>query len=484
MPHSVSEFIRFYNSSFSYWCNKTNKLVDEKKIDAKYKIQINASKLISKQLLTKAQEHEVVLKDKYRISENLNVVDMSNKDSSNKVFLKELEKNPDVIFQPYISSKDFVGRLDFVKIVDDNLHIIDAKLSSSIKTEHIMQLFVYREILETVTKKQVTECFLFLGDLQMHKVEFDEYKEIYAELKNQFMDFNNSYDPETPPYPKKGEELQEYDDEAKKIWIKDNGLELLYRIQAKQIEKLKNNDIKTVEELKNTNLEKIDGMGEATFIKYKKLAQLLNDSTENKISYEIKDASLNGLLKPKKGDLYIDFEGYPFLTIGRNFEYLYGVWSNDKNDSFTYYWSDDEEEEKNSFVSFIEKLLEHLELYPDAKFYHYFSYEISSLRRSAQNFGVYEKELEQLIEKKCFIDLFTIVNSSLLIGASSYSLKTVEKLAGINRTEDLQSGMESIQYFEDYFFNEEYELKDLIIEYNKADCKNLYLLHDWLATLL
>ncbi len=38
MPHSVTEFIRFYNSPFSYWCNKTNKLVDEKKIDAKYKI--------------------------------------------------------------------------------------------------------------------------------------------------------------------------------------------------------------------------------------------------------------------------------------------------------------------------------------------------------------------------------------------------------------------------------------------------------------
>ena len=154
MPHSVSEFIRFYNSPFSYWCNKTNKLVDEKKIDAKYKIQINASKLISKQLLTKAQEHEVVLKDKYRISENLNVIDMSNKDSSNKVFLKELEKNPDVIFQPYISSKDFVGRLDFVKIVDDNLHIIDAKLSSSIKTEHIMQLFVYEKFLKQLPKNR------------------------------------------------------------------------------------------------------------------------------------------------------------------------------------------------------------------------------------------------------------------------------------------------------------------------------------------
>ena len=114
MPHSVSEFIRFYNSPFSYWCNKTNKLVDEKKIDTKYKIEINPSKLISKQLLTKAQEHEVVLKDKYRISENLNVVDMSNKDSSNNMFLEELEKNPDVIFQPYISSKDFVVQIPII----------------------------------------------------------------------------------------------------------------------------------------------------------------------------------------------------------------------------------------------------------------------------------------------------------------------------------------------------------------------------------
>ena len=118
------------------------------------------------------------------------------------------------------------------------------------------------------------------------------------------------------------------------------------------------------------------------------------------------------------------------------------------------------------------------------KFYHYFSYEITSLRRSAQTFKIYESELEKLIEEEYFVDLFKTVNSSLLLGTSSYSLKTVEKVAGISRDEELQSGMESIRYFEDYFFNQEYELKDLIIEYNKADCKNLFLLHEWLAKLL
>ena len=46
MTNSVTELIRFYNSPFSYWCNKTNQLVAEKKIDKKYKIDINNSKLI------------------------------------------------------------------------------------------------------------------------------------------------------------------------------------------------------------------------------------------------------------------------------------------------------------------------------------------------------------------------------------------------------------------------------------------------------
>ena len=90
MTNSVTELIRFYDSPFSYWCNKTNQLVEEKKIDKKYKIDINNSKLISKQLLEKAEEHEIILKDKFRISENLDVVDMSNKESSNRTFLNEL----------------------------------------------------------------------------------------------------------------------------------------------------------------------------------------------------------------------------------------------------------------------------------------------------------------------------------------------------------------------------------------------------------
>ena len=104
MTYSVTELIRFHNSPFGYWCNKTNKLVEEKKIDKKFKIDINNSQLISKQLLEKAEEHEVTLKDRFRISENLHVVDMSNKESSNKTFINELEKKPDIIFQPFLKS--------------------------------------------------------------------------------------------------------------------------------------------------------------------------------------------------------------------------------------------------------------------------------------------------------------------------------------------------------------------------------------------
>ena len=484
MPYSVTDLIRFYNSPFSYWCYKTNKLVEEKKINEKYKISINQTNLISPQLLKKAEEHEIILKDRFRITEKLNLVDMSNKQSTNETLVSVISKKPDVIFQPYIETDDLVGRLDFIRVLENTLEIIDAKLSFSVKENHLIQLCAYKEILENVTGIETNKASLFLGDLELHSIDLEDIFSTYIEIKNKFIKFNNEYDENTAPFPKKGEDLKEFDVEAKKIWKEEGSLEQIYRIQEKQIEKLKDNGIYSISELKNTKLEKIEGIGNDTFNKYKKFANLLAKSSDEEINYEIKDKSLYGLLPQNKGDLYIDFEGYPFLDLKRNFEYLYGIWFLNEKENFKYFWSDNEDEEEESFVDFINYLLNHLKSYPEAKFYHYFSYEITSLKKSAEHFNKYESEVRELIESNHFIDLFKIVNSSLLIGASSYSLKTVEKLAGIKRTEDLQSGMESIKSFEEYYFNEEYDLKDSIIDYNKADCRNLYLLHEWLVTLL
>jgi len=37
-----------------------------------------------------------------------------------------------------------------------------------------------------------------------------------------------------------------------------------------------------------------------------------------------------------------------------------------------------------------------------------------------------------------------------------------------------------MKYFESFYFDGKWELQDEIIKYNKQDCENLYLLHQWL----
>ena len=218
MPYSVTDLIRFYNSPFSYWCYKTNKLVEEKKINEKYKISINQTNLISPQLLKKAEEHEIILKDRFRITEKLNLVDMSNKQSTNETLVSVISKKPDVIFQPYIETDDLVARLDFIRVLENTLEIIDAKLSFSVKENHLIQLCAYKEILENVTGIETNKASLFLGDLELHSIDLEDIFSTYIEIKNKFIKFNNEYDENTAPFPKKGEDLKEFDVEAKKIW--------------------------------------------------------------------------------------------------------------------------------------------------------------------------------------------------------------------------------------------------------------------------
>ena len=107
-----------------------------------------------------------------------------------------------------------------------------------------------------------------------------------------------------------------------------------------------------------------------------------------------------------------------------------------KNDSsFDYIWSDNEDEEENSFKNFVDFLLEHNSSYPESKIYHYNHSEKTELLKLCKKYEYKETQINELIEK-AFIDLLKPIRSSFTFGLSSNSLKEIEKVLDIGRQEE------------------------------------------------
>tara|TARA_B100001175_G_C19070128_1_gene430934 strand:- start:191 stop:577 length:387 start_codon:yes stop_codon:yes gene_type:complete len=118
--------------------------------------------------------------------------------------------------------------------------------------------------------------------------------------------------------------------------------------------------------------------------------------------------------------------------------------------------------------------------YPDAKIYHYNHSEKTELLKLCEKYDYKNNKIKKIIDNS-FVDLLKPIRNSFIMGLTSNSLKEVEKVLNIERIEEVQSGGQSMQYFENFYFEDNWDLKDEIINYNEQDCKNLYVLHKWLV---
>ncbi len=484
MSYSVSDFIRFSKSPFELWCTKVNKLVDEGKIDEKCYLNITEDNTLTEYFKEKAQDHEVRLKDYYRFQENKEIRDFGESNKNLQKTLKAINSLTPVIYQGFIESSFFRGMPDFLVLDNDGKYfIVDAKLSKEIKTEHKLQILCYSEILTELLGYTPNQNFIYLHGDNFSEIEIESAQESYEKLKKEFISFMNSFDYLKPPLPKKDElPNNEFADEIKKIWNKENLIEQINGVWSKHIISLNKNDIFTLKDLINHKGD-VDEINKNTLDKYKILASALDESKQGDISVEINNKGINELKsipEKKEGDLYIDFEGYPFMDNFEKFEYMYGYYVNlGQSSYFKYFWCDNYENEKDNFNEFIEFLIKHKEEYPEAKIYHYHNYEPKSLETAAEKFNGNVEVVRNLIESS-FIDLLIPIKKSFIIGLSSNSLKSIEKILNISREDDLQTGGGSMKFFENYYFGNQYDLKDEIIKYNKQDCITLEILHEWL----
>src|SRR3954463_15335889 len=92
-----------------------------------------------------------------------------------------------------------------------------------------------------------------------------------------------------------------------------------------------------------------------------------------------------------------------------------------------------------------------------------------------------QDEVDELLRRELFVDLYQVVRRSMIISHDSYSLKAVRHFfmpdAGHGSVAD---GAESIVAFQRFLDRGDVEILDAIERYNEEDCLSTLQLRDWL----
>ncbi len=192
------------------------------------------------------------------------------------------------------------------------------------------------------------------------------------------------------------------------------------------------------------------------------------------------------LPEPSPGDIFLDFEGDPFVE-GGGLEYLFG-WVTigaDGEPEYTARWALDAAAEKVAFEELIDTFLAQWEAHPDFAVYHFGAYEPSALKRMMGRHATREEELDRLLRGERFVDLHAVVRESLRIGIERYGLKQLEDVHGFTRELDLREASLHKNRFERAL-----ELgvpegapkgsAEGVELYNRDDCVSTWRLRGWL----
>ena len=95
-------------------------------------------------------------------------------------------------------------------------------------------------------------------------------------------------------------------------------------------------------------------------------------------------------------------------------------------------------------------MTERLREHPDLHVYHYNHYEPTAVKTLMTRYGTREAEVDDLLRRKVFVDLYTVVRQAMRIGAESYSLKAVEAMYPFERDAEVTEAGGSILAYQEY----------------------------------
>ncbi|HNA21542.1 MAG TPA: TM0106 family RecB-like putative nuclease, partial [Agitococcus sp.] len=497
--YSPSDLVTYVESPFA---SIMDRLVCEGEIANTLKNKANED-AAAQLVIQRGFNHEDKQTQKFK-DEGKRVLEIDHKapDKQQKT-LDAMQQGYEVIVQAYLVHESFAGFADFLvkvqgqsKLGDYYYEVWDTKLAHSAKPAYLIQLCCYAEMLKKIQGILPAYLTIALGNDKKERIKTIDCFAYYQAIKKAFLQQQQHLDVNHKPDPANYKDWGQWSQYAQNVLTEKDHVFYVANITYRQIQKLQAANINTMLALAESPLESVKDIVPSVFERLKKQAQLQKQSTEESVpKFEIltqADNVAKGLaLLPTASplDIFFDIEGFPHEQDG--LEYLWGVTYFDENNQrcFKAYWAHDREQEKQAFES-LKWAYARWQQDNTMHIYHYAPYEVTACRKLMGRFGVCEQEVDDLLRRGVFVDLYKIVKSGLLVGTPNYSIKSIERLYGSEHQGEVANGGDSIVAYENYrnkLANGEIAQANTILKnieaYNKDDCDSTQELTAWLRQL-
>jgi len=412
-----------------------------------------------------------------------------------------------VIVQAALSCDGWVGRADILRRVDGrasefgawSYEVIDTKLARETKAGAVLQLCLYSDLLTTAQGVEPEYMYVVApwSDFVPQRFRYADCAAYFRKVKRglsgaiALADAGDVY-----PEPKEHCDICRWRQTCDKRRRDDDHLCLVAGISKIQTGELKSRGVSTLAQLAAVPLPlgwKPDRGSAESYTRIREQARLQLDARlTGERKYEVllveTGFGLTCLPEPSAGDVFLDFEGDPFVG-EHGIEYLFGyLYSDDGVDHYQCDWAFSRADEKKAFEDFVDFIMARWEQHPGLHIYHYAPYEPAALKRLMGRYATREEEIDRMLRAGLFVDLYQVVRRALRASVESYSIKQLEPFFDFVRDmpltdastalATLQAGLElgDIQGIPE-------DTKEAVRAYNKDDCRSASSLRDWLERL-
>jgi predicted RecB family nuclease len=421
--------------------------------------------------------------------------------------LEAMKVGAQVIVQGALQASHWSGRTDILRRVEKpsdlgswSYEVVDTKLARETKGSTVLQICLYSELL-AATQKCVPEFAYVVtpgSDFQPEAFRITDYAAYYRRVKGSLeRAITSEADIQSYPDPNPHCDVCRWRLHCEEKRRGDDHPCLVAGISKSQIGEFKRHGITTMASLAAVPLPlpwKPDRGAVQSYEKIREQARIqMEGRIKGRVIHEalpiVPGFGLAYLPEPSPGDVFLDFEGDPFVGEG-GLEFLFGYAFKDKNgsQSYTADWALSRAEEKAAFERFVDFVIGRLEEFPDLHVYHFAPYEPAALKRLMGRYATRENEIDRMLRAGLFVDLYAVVRHGIRASVESYSIKKLEPFYGFARAVPLTDANGALVKVQaclelDDLENIRDEDRTIVQGYNRDDCLSTWQLRDWLEAL-